>query len=102
MDSVVVTTIAGSGRASWVDGIGTAASFDGAIGICYSQSRDALLIAELDSNRVRCLYPATEQRRKALTHSLSHWLKVVHYRLRLSFRYFMIMRPQTVRFPSIG
>ncbi|TKC55188.1 hypothetical protein FBD94_25470 [Pedobacter hiemivivus] len=48
-----VTTIAGSGTASSVDGIGTAATFNRPAGICYDQARNCLYVVEWSGNRLR-------------------------------------------------
>ncbi len=76
MESVVVTTVAGDGqRAVSRDGVGTAASFITPNGICYSEVGDgaglpALLVTDRDAHRIRCIYPASEERRSRLNQSL--------------------------------
>ena len=52
-DDGVVTTLAGSGAASFADGFGTAASFFGPCGIALG--RNVLFVAEMRNHRVRAL-----------------------------------------------
>lgn len=53
----VVTTFVGNGLATSVDGAGTAASVNGPFGMVFDSSGD-LILAELDSNRIRKITPA--------------------------------------------
>ncbi len=74
-ESVVVNTIAGA-AVGWyrgsADGIGRAAGFDEPSDLIHwPAGGDALLISEVGSNRIRCLFPATEQREAALHRTLT-------------------------------
>ncbi len=71
MESVLVTTIAGSGDGMSEDGVGTTASVCRAEGIWYSDATGLLLVTETYSHRVRCVYPASEQRVCAVTRALT-------------------------------
>lgn len=53
--SAVVSTIAGTGAAGYVDGVGTAAAFDQPTGLALSSDRSRLYIADLANRRVRTL-----------------------------------------------
>ncbi len=62
MESIVVTTRAGSGADGWRDGIGLEAVFSLPGGLCYSAIDDSLLIADPYSLRIRRMFPAMEKR----------------------------------------
>ncbi len=66
MESIVVTTIAGSGEYGIRDGVGTAASFNTVEEICYSEASGSLLVAEAEYACIRRLYPATQSRKSEL------------------------------------
>ena len=53
----VVTTVTGTGSASWADGIGTNAAFHSPIGLAVD-ARGFILVAESSNQRVRVLQPA--------------------------------------------
>jgi sugar lactone lactonase YvrE len=52
-----VTTVAGSGAASWADGVGTNAAFNSPIGLAVD-ARGNILVAESSNQRVRLLQPS--------------------------------------------
>ncbi len=76
MDSIQVTTIAGTNKkgSPSVDGIGENASFQAMKAICYSEWNGGVLIAEEDSNLIRCLYPGSDKRKAVFTLALSSTL----------------------------
>ncbi len=76
-NSIVVSTIAGGAdgggsTGTGKDGIGTAAAFQTPHGICraYGADGDALLITETASHRIRCVLPASEQRKSDVSQML--------------------------------
>ncbi len=71
MDSIQVTTVAGSGAFDSKDGIGLSAAFRSPEGMCYSPVDDSLLITETGSHCIRRLFPANPKR-KAELHRLLH------------------------------
>ena len=54
MYTYIVKTLAGSGSATWADGIGTAASFNGPDRLAID-SNGVLYIPELNNNRIRTM-----------------------------------------------
>ncbi len=73
MESKQVTILAGRGKPSVVDGIGTAASFYAPQAICYSAASGggSLLIAEKVSSQIRCVNPATQHQKFTLNRLLT-------------------------------
>ncbi len=71
MESVTVTTVAGNDLRQFVDGIGTAATFFYPDDVCYSEASGSLLIADCDSDRIRCFFPATDKRKSLLRRALT-------------------------------
>ncbi len=71
MESVEVTTIAGSGETESRDGVGTVAEFHSAEGICYSEATDSVLVLETDMPRIRRLYVTTHKRKAGLKQVLT-------------------------------
>ncbi len=71
MESVEVTTLAGSGEMGSRDGIGTEAEFNPSEGICFSEATDSVLILETDMPRIRRLYATTPKRKIELKQALS-------------------------------
>jgi DNA-binding beta-propeller fold protein YncE len=61
ISSNIVTTLAGSGFASWVDGIGASASFNNPNGIAVARSGAYLLVCDSGNNVIRSLELATRQ-----------------------------------------
>ncbi len=75
MEAITVTTIAGSGgREGWVDGKAVLAAFSGLRGICYSEAQSALLIADGDANRIRCVRGFSEKKKSDLNQAISYAL----------------------------
>jgi DNA-binding beta-propeller fold protein YncE len=56
----VVTTLAGSGSATYADGIGTAASFNALTGVAWSPDGLYIAVADRGNNRVRLIAVATQ------------------------------------------
>ncbi len=65
MESVAVTTVAGSNRRGCKDGIGTGAAVFDAEAICYSKATGTLLFVDTDSHCVRRVDPAPTADRKS-------------------------------------
>jgi len=55
----MVSTLAGSGSNSSIDGIGTTACFHGSIGIAYDDMGN-LYVADLNNNKIRKIAIATD------------------------------------------
>ena len=54
--AAVVTTLAGSGTGTWIDGSGTVAAFNKPIGLALDANNNAFVV-ELNNNRVRLVTP---------------------------------------------
>ncbi len=75
MESIVVTTIAGSGELASKDGIGTAASVHAPGGICYlerggTDGTPILLVTEVSACRIRSVNPFSVEKRARLDRAL--------------------------------
>ncbi len=50
----LVTTVAGSGSASWADGVGTAIRFNNPSGV-FVDSNGVIFVADSSNHRIRCI-----------------------------------------------
>ncbi len=73
MQSIQVSTIAGSGVDDCIDGVGTAAAFGRPTAICYSEASGMLLVSDGNAKRIRSVpvTAVTERRSADLKRSLT-------------------------------
>ena len=55
-----MSTLAGSGTAAWVDGVGTAARFNNPFGVCVD-ANGAVFVADALNNRIRKITSSGEE-----------------------------------------